>query len=158
MKKVILMMLISLQLFAWGNPSEEVELKGNTVEIINNEKDQFVFIDSYSTYPTKDNYKSNVVSRFTDMFSLISEYGKKKGYVSYMLLNEGFMIGQNGLNSGKDIGEYCTLGYSYSGEKTQFPNLCNGKNSPILISMMQIKVKVVYFKDNSGNFSTTASY
>lgn len=166
MKKIILLALMSVHLFAWFGleiPSEDVDLKGSSVKILDMKENKFVFNDSFKKNRWDDNYKSDVENRIKEIFVLINEYGQKKGYKSYILLNTGFNIGEIGLNNGDDIAKYCVLNTTNSGKLkySAYDNYCISGKYPLLQGMGQVTsiyVKVVYFKDNTGNFSTNASY
>lgn len=166
MKKIILLILMtSIHLFGWSliKPSETVKLNGYDLEIINiDEKNEFKIFDSFQKTRNTSNFKGEMTQRITDVFKLINEYGMKKGYKSYVISNTGLNLGEIGINSGGDIAKYCLLNTTDDKEKryTGYGEYCHSGSNPLINGDYNqfLIIDVVYFKDDTGNFSTSASY
>lgn len=161
MKKVILiLMVISVQAFAWFGlelKEEKIIVDGYSLSVIDLEKNnEFVFRDSFSVSRKDVNVKSRMEKRIKLVFSEINSIGIKKEFKSFVLTNNGFNIGEIGINSGEDIAKYCTLNMTDEPNKygPYFDYCSIGKNA-ILDGggySNKLRIKIIYFKDASGMF------
>jgi hypothetical protein len=118
MKKILLILFtfVSVVYAGWFRtiPNEFVKVDGfdiHVVQLIDDGNDSYKFVDSYKKFSSEDNFQSQRKQRIIAVFQEIEQYGKAKGYKSFIIIHDK-VIGTNygfPFDSVEDLADYCTL-------------------------------------------------
>lgn len=117
--------------------------------------DYFIFFDNdFSNHRNKADYYEKMKHRMTLVFNEINDFGKKKGYKSFVLLNQGTSFYEGfPLNDTEQLIELCMLqGLS---DKKKYGSFCTGPgggNALMRNTAEEIRAEVLFFKESNLNY------
>lgn len=159
MKVFLFLLLIGVNAFAgWFTVegSEIVEKEGNKISIMPQKdlgEDGYRFRDfDWSNWIYNKDYYEKMSHRMDVVFSEIEAFGKKKGYKSFIFVNEKISFYEGfPINDLEQLREYCMV--QGLEDKKTYKSLCSGNADTLLgKSKNDITAKVVYYKENNPNF------
>ena len=154
MLKVIFLLIIAVSStfagwFSTPTKTEFIEVNGEKVRIVfNYETNETKFQDTFSVKRNNEVYYQDLRKRGNEVFSLIKDYGKEKGFKSFSIQAK-FLAQETGfiMDNTEDIVKYCTLGKNYT-------SFCSaGENGIIFSEGRRFAIKVIFYTDNSGSIS-----
>lgn len=153
MLKVLFLLVVGVSSVfgGWFSSSKIVEkqnLDGENVLIIfNQETNETKFMDDYVADRSQDTYYQSLRDRGNKLFSVIKNFGQKKGFKSFSIQNK-WLSTETGfiMDNTEDIVKYCTMGKEYT-------NFCGGGNGIIQNNSTVYSVEVIFYSDKSGQIS-----